>query len=259
VPEHDMRLTGEGIEGRRLLVVGATSGVGRALAEVAASRGARVVAVGRRKDRLETLSRESKTEIVPLVGDVRSEESCDRLVEDALSLLGGLDGLLYAAAVSPLGRLVDTTSTEWQAVLETNVIGAALVGRRCIPHLEASQGRALFISSISADDPRPMLVPYGASKAALNALIRGWRNEHPHLCFVRVVIGPTATEIGSGWDTARMTEFAAVRAERGLLRARIMTPAEVAHEVLATLVSPVWIEDLRLVPDNSDPGVTAQS
>jgi len=254
-----MRLTGEGLEGRRLLVVGASSGVGRALAEVAASRGARVVAVGRRKDRLETLSAESDAEIHPLVGDVRSEESCDRLVEDAISLLGGLDGLLYAAAVSPLGRLVDTTSAEWQGVLETNLIGAALVARRCIPHLEASQGHALFISSISADDPRPLLVPYGASKAALDALIRGWRNEHPQLCFSRVVIGPTATEFGSDWDHERVAEFAAVRAERGLIRARFMTATEVAHEVLATLVSPVWIEDLRLVPNNGDPGVAAQS
>jgi NAD(P)-dependent dehydrogenase (short-subunit alcohol dehydrogenase family) len=104
-----------------------------------------------------------------------------------------------------------------------------------------------------------LLVPYGASKAALDALIHGWRNEHPHLCFVRVVIGPTATEIGSGWDPAKVAELTAVRAERGLLRAKPMTPAEVAHEVLGALASPVWIEDLRLVPANvalaSPPGV----
>jgi NAD(P)-dependent dehydrogenase (short-subunit alcohol dehydrogenase family) len=194
-----------------------------------------------------------------VVADVRRAEDCDGLVEEAIQWLGGLDGLLYAAAVSPLGRLVDVTSEQWQEVLETNVIGASLVCRRCIPHLEASQGRAAFISSISADDPRPMLVPYGASKAALDALIHGWRNEHPHLCFVRVVIGPTATEIGQGWDPAQVAELTAVRAERGLLRAQPMTATEVAHEVLHAVSSPIWIEDVRLVPPNTGPGVITPS
>jgi len=245
-----MRLDGVGLEERRLLVIGASSGVGAALAELAASRGARVVAVGRRKDRLEALDGGGNGTVHPLVGDVRNEDACDRAVDNAVELLGGIDALLYAAAVSPLGRLVDTTSDDWRNVFDTNVIGAALVCRRCIPHLIASDGRALFISSISADDPRPLLVPYGASKAALDALIRGWRNEHPHMCFIRAVIGPTATEMGSGWEPARVAELTAVRAERGLLRSKPMTPVEVANELLGAITSPVWVEDLRLVPAN---------
>lgn len=252
-----MSLSREGVMDYRLLIIGATSGVGRALAEVAASRGARVVAVGRREDRLEALRAGSEAKIHPLVGDVRSEDDCDRMVDGAVKLLGGLDGLLYAAGVSPLGRLVETASQDWQKVLETNVMGAALVCRRCIPHLEASDGRALFVSSISANDPRPLLVPYGASKAALDALIRGWRNEHPQLCFVRVVVGPTTTEMGADWEPAKVAELTAVRAQRGLLRSTPMTPTEVADEVLSALTSPVWIEDLRVVPRNTGNSPTA--
>jgi NAD(P)-dependent dehydrogenase (short-subunit alcohol dehydrogenase family) len=236
--------------GRRLLVVGATSGVGRAIAATAAAAGARVVAVGRRSDRLDDLVAEGHGELVGVRADVRVEDDCRRMVEEAVGALGGLDALVYATGMSPLGRLVDTGADEWHEVLETNVVGAALVCRNAIAHLESSGGRALFLSSVSVDDPRPFLVPYGASKAALDSLIRGWRNEHPDLCFIRVIVGPTATDFGVGWDPATLGELADARAERGLVRATIMTADEVAVQVLDALVAPVWLDDLRLMPRN---------
>ncbi len=238
------------LDGRRVLVVGATSGVGRAIAGTAAAAGARVVAVGRRSERLDELVAESHGEVVGCRADVRLEDDCRRIVDEAIAALGGLDALVYASGTSPLGRLVDMTADDWHEVLETNVVGAALVCSRAIPHLEASGGRTVFLSSVSVDDPRPFLVPYGASKAALDSLIRGWRNEHPDLCFVRVVVGPTTTEFGSGWDPARITDFAATRAERGLVKATNMTADQVATQVLDALVAPVWVDDLRLMPRN---------
>jgi NAD(P)-dependent dehydrogenase (short-subunit alcohol dehydrogenase family) len=239
------------IEGRRLLVVGATSGVGRAIAARAAAAGARVVAVGRRSERLEELAAEGHGELVGVRADVRMEDDCHRMVDEAVGVLGGLDALIYATGMSPLGRLVDTGADEWHAVLETNVVGAALVCRHAIPHLKRSDGRAVFLSSVSVEDPRPFLVPYGASKAALDSLIRGWRNEHPDLCFIRIVVGPTATEFSAGWNPATLGELAEVRAERGLVKATVMTADEVAAQVLDALMAPVWLDDLRVMPRNS--------
>ena len=236
---------------RRLLVVGATSGVGRAIAAKAAAAGARVVAVGRRADRLEALAAEDHGDLVGVPADVRLEDDCRRMVAEAVGALGGLDALIYATGMSPLGRLVDTGADEWRAVLETNVVGAALVCRHAVPHLERSHGRAAFLSSVSVEDPRPFLVPYGASKAALDSLIRGWRNEHPDLCFIRIVVGPTATEFSAGWNPATVGELAEMRAERGLVKATIMTPDEVAAQVLDALMAPVWLDDLRVMPRNS--------
>ena len=215
-----------------------------------AAAGARVVAVGRRSDRLDELAAQSHGELVGVRADVRNEEDCRRLVDEAVGVLGGLDALVYASGMSPLGRLVDTSADEWHTVLETNVVGAALVCRYAVSHLERSGGRALFLSSVSVDDPRPFLVPYGASKAALDSLVRGWRNEHPNLCFVRVVVGPTATEFGTGWDPATLGELAEARAERGLVKATVMTADEVAAQVLDALIAPVWLDDLRLMPRN---------
>jgi NAD(P)-dependent dehydrogenase (short-subunit alcohol dehydrogenase family) len=243
--------TGGGIEGRRLLVVGATSGVGRAIAAAAAAGGARVVAVGRRSDRLDELVTQGHGEVVGVPADVRLEADCARVVDETVAALGGLDALVYATGMSPLGRLVDMGADEWHTVLETNVVGAALVCRRAIPHLQTSSGRAVFLSSISVEDPRPFLVPYGASKAALDSLIRGWRNEHPDLCFTRVVIGPTATEFGTGWDPATLGELAEVRADRGLVKATILTADEVAAQVVDVLTAPVWVDDVRVMPRNS--------
>ena len=235
---------------KRVLVVGATSGVGRAIAAFAAGQGCRVVAVGRREDRLEQLRSERHGDLETVVGDVRLEEDCHRMVDESVERLGGLDALVYAAGVSPLGRLVDTSAEDWRRVLETNLVGAALVCGRSIPHLEASGGRALFLSSVSTDDPRPMLVHYGASKAALDALIRGWRNEHPHLCFTRVVVGPTVSEFGSDWEPERIAELTEFRAERGLIKSTSMSAEEVAEEVHGALTSPIWVQDVSLMPRN---------
>ena len=209
------------------------------------------MAVGRRADRLEGLVAERHGDLVGVRADVRVEDDCRRMVDEAVGALGGLDALVYASGTSPLGRLVDMGADEWHTVFETNVVGAALVSRHAVPHLERSDGRALFLSSVSVDDPRPFLVPYGASKAALDSLIRGWRNEHPNLCFIRVVVGPTATEFGTGWDPATLGELAKVRVERGLVKTTVMTADEVAAQVLDALVAPVWLDDLRVMPRNS--------
>jgi NAD(P)-dependent dehydrogenase (short-subunit alcohol dehydrogenase family) len=241
----------DGLRERRLLVIGASSGIGRALAVRAAQAGARVVATARRMERLDELALQGDGKIIPLMGDVTRESDCERLVDQAARALGGLDALIYAAGVSSLAPLLETDGETWRTVLQTNVIGAALTCRAALGHLAASNGGAIFLSSISSEDPRPYLVPYGASKAALDAMIKGWRSEHPHICFTRIVVGPTSTEFGTGWAPEQIAKLTAVRTERGLLRAVPMTSEQAAGAILGVLQSPVWLEDMRLMPVNS--------
>ena len=139
------------------------------------------MAVGRRADRLDDLVGEGHGNLVGVRADVRLEDDCRRIVDEAVDVLGGLDALVYASGVSPLGRLVDTGAADWHEVLETNVVGAALVCRHAVGHLEASNGRALFLSSVSVEDPRPFLVPYGTSKAALERVDQGMAQRTPAL------------------------------------------------------------------------------
>ena len=83
----------------------------------------------------------------------------------------------------PARALADTDAAAWRRIFDTNVIGAALVTAAALPHLEASEGRALYLSSVSASltPPWPGLGAYVVSKAALDKLIEAWRGEHPEV------------------------------------------------------------------------------
>jgi NAD(P)-dependent dehydrogenase (short-subunit alcohol dehydrogenase family) len=224
----------------RLLVVGASSGIGRALALLAAREGIDVVAAARRADRLDELPVET------VVCDARSAHDCETVVASAVSRLGGLDAVVYAAGVSPLVAVADTGADVWRDVLDTNVVGAALVVRAALPHLIAASGRAVFLSSDSVPRPYPGLVAYAASKAALNTLVAGWRVECPGVTFTRVAVGPTVTGFADGWSPQRAAGyFTRWEAEAYLGASQpIMTPDQVAAEVLHIVRSPTSLDDV---------------
>ncbi len=184
-------------EPRRLLVVGASSGIGRATVEAATDAGWQVAAAARRKALLDELAEE--TGATPVVADVTDETACRVLVEKAVEALGGLDALVYGAGVVPLRDLDQADTATWLDALTTNVVGAALVTAAALGHLEL-EGRVVYLSSDSVDRPLPGLVSYAASKAALEALGRGWSIEHPDVRCTVVKVGPTLTGMADGWD-----------------------------------------------------------
>ena len=185
------------MRGVRLVVVGGSSGIGRAIAQRAGELGAAVVVSARRADRLAELAG-----CIPIVADVRRVEDCERLGRDAAHELGEIDLLVYAAGTSPLRLLADIGDEDWQAVLETNLLGAHHVVTSVLPFL-SRRAVVSFISSDSVVAPRPGLVPYAASKGALEALVRGFRTEHPSTRFTCCSIGPTfPTGFADGFDLA---------------------------------------------------------
>jgi NAD(P)-dependent dehydrogenase (short-subunit alcohol dehydrogenase family) len=226
----------------RLLVVGASSGIGRAVALGAAHDGDDVVAAARRIGLLRELPVDVRA------CDVRRPEDCAAVVAHAARQLGGLDAVVYAAGVSPLVPVADAGAEVWREVMETNVVGAALVVRAALPALSAVSGRALFVSSDSVPRPYPGLVAYAASKAALNTLVEGWRIECPNVGFTRFSVGPTVTGFADGWDPARTAEFFARWEAEAYLRPGqpVMAPEQVATEVLRILRSPVRLDDVVL-------------
>jgi len=119
--------------------------------------------------------------------DVTDDQSCQAAVAEAADGLGGIDALVYATGVGPLGRLVDISGETWRRTFDTNVVGAALITAAAIPHLTESRGVAAYLSSISASftPPWPGLGAYATSKAALDTMVEAWRNEHPAVSFTR--------------------------------------------------------------------------
>jgi NAD(P)-dependent dehydrogenase (short-subunit alcohol dehydrogenase family) len=236
-------VSGSELQGRRVLVVGASAGIGRATVQALAGAGGRVVGAARRLSLLGELSGLAGV----VQADVRDPIDCARMVEEAVATLEGLDALVYCPALVALSGLVDTDADVWRAVLETNVVGAALVTRAAIPYLLASAGLVVYLSSDAVSRVQPGLVAYLASKAALDTLLEGWRNEQPDIDFTRLIVGPTFTSAAHGWDPALAAEYLALwEAGRYTRFDRVMQPEEVAGEVVRVLASPVALRDLQV-------------
>lgn len=219
------------LSGARILVVGASSGIGRAYATTAAAEGAHVAVAARRADLLTALADEIGGVAVPL--DIADGASVEAGVAQAVSALGGLDVLLIAAGISPLAILDETDAELWQKVYAVNVIGPNLVLRAAIPHL-GDDGVALVISSDGVGEPRAGLGVYTSSKAALNETLDVWRLEHPELRLVRLSVGPTMpTDIGREMEPGLAARLFPDWIARGQLPASFMTPDDVAAAIVS--------------------------
>jgi NAD(P)-dependent dehydrogenase (short-subunit alcohol dehydrogenase family) len=189
----------------RIVVVGASSGLGRCIGVGLGRRGAQVALLARRKDRLDSAARDAGNGALAVACDVTNESSCQSAIAEAADALGGIDSLVYTPGIGPLMHLTDTDAATWRRVFDTNVIGASLLTAAAVPHLTESSGTAVYLSSVSASQtpPWPGLGAYAVSKAALDKLVDAWRVEHPEIGFTRLIVGECGGGEGEG-----MTEFA---------------------------------------------------
>ena len=194
------------LTGQRVLVVGASSGIGRQIALEAAAAGATVAFSARRRDKLESAVAEAGGGEV-VVGDVRKPEDCTAILEDAVAAIGGIDLLVFATGVTPLMPMKDIDGDQLRDVFLTNVIGALTLITAAATTVSPG-GLIAYLGSDSVGSPYPGMVHYAASKAALDEGVDGLRREYPDVRFTRVAVGPTAgTEIALEYDpevTARL-------------------------------------------------------
>lgn len=222
--------------GLRVLVVGASSGIGHAVAISAADRGARVAVAARRVDLLTDLA----TRIDGFAYELDVSDSpavVAGTVTAAAEALGGLDAVVFTSTVIPFSYIEDTDVSTWIHAFSVNALGANHVLRAALPHL-SDDGVLLVASSNDVGRPRAGVASYGASKAALDEILLAWRSEHPNLSVVRVGIGPTQdTEILRGADRDLLAQLFKSWVEHGQLPAQMSTLTDVAN----TLVSLVTL------------------
>lgn len=240
----------------RVVVVGASSGLGRCVGTGLARRGARVALLARRLDRLERAAAEAGGSATAIGCDVTDESSVAAAIEKAAAELGGIDGVVYCTAVMTVDALRDVSAERWQAAFATNVTGAATVTAAALPHLRASHGTAVYFSSVSASltPPWPTIGAYVATKAALDKMVEAWRGENPDVGFTRLAVGDcagghgeSATEFGKGEDRATFTAGLEEWLRRGYVTGDLIDPEELVHVVDAVL---------RLGPSASIPQLT---
>jgi hypothetical protein len=179
-PDHGERsYRGSGkLRGRKALITGGDSGIGRAAAIAFAREGADV-AFGYLPveqpdaDEVIALIRAEGRKAVPLPGDIRDEAFCQKLVADAVDGLGGLDILVSNAAKQVYQEsILDITTDQLDATFRTNVYAMFWITKAALPHLQPGS-TIICTTSINAYDPSPGILDYAMTKGAIAIFIKG--------------------------------------------------------------------------------------
>jgi NAD(P)-dependent dehydrogenase (short-subunit alcohol dehydrogenase family) len=224
------------LEDERTLVVGASRGIGRAVAETFAREGADVAVAARSVDPLESLSDELPGRSLAVTCDLRETESVDRAVDRAVDEFGGLDAVYNSAGALVRGPLAEASDEDLELVVDVNLLGAMRLSRAALPSLVDSGGTLLHVSSMLGEQGAERLPAYCASKGGLNNLIRQLAVEYgpDGVNVVGVAPGTTATELNAA-VRERDPEWVEKR-RQGVPLGRLGTTADVA-ELSAFLAS----------------------
>ncbi len=163
------------LEGKVAIVTGATSGIGRATANVFAEAGAAVVAVGRNESALAELSAEMRAngkEVLIVRADVTDGADALRIIEETIERYGAIDVLVNAAGFLSNGTIEDTALEAWDAMMDVNLRAVFQLMQRAVPHLEKTRGNIVNVSSVTGLRPFPGVLAYCVSKAGLDQLTR---------------------------------------------------------------------------------------
>lgn len=188
---------------KRVILVGATDGLGKALAEYYASRGFWVTILGRAPEKLDELvaalkSRHPDATVNGVVCDLRDVSRRQAAFQEALEVSRHCDVFIYVAGVMPAGDGVTCSFTDDGEMLEVNTVAAIhLLGLAANYFRTAKTGRLVGISSIAGDRGRKGNPAYGASKAALTTYLEGLRNR-------LAPYGVTVTTVKPGFVGTRM-------------------------------------------------------
>ncbi len=165
------------LDGKVVLLTGASAGIGKDMALLFAKEGAKVVAVARRMERLEEISKEAKDlagEVTPLEGDVSQSSSIDNMVDFTMEKYGRIDVLVNNAGVldnfKPLGELDDEL---WDRVININLTAPMKLSRKVLPIMEKQEaGNIINISSLGGLHGGRAGAAYSASKFGLTGLTK---------------------------------------------------------------------------------------
>lgn len=220
-----------------VVITGASTGIGRALAFAWAERAARLVLNARNVQALEEVAsacRINGADAVVVPGDITQTAVQTALVEGARASFGSIDVLVNNAGVGLYGAFESLDAATLREVFELNAVAPMRVTQLALPALEESRGTVVMMSSIAGLVAMPRTGGYAATKFALEALTSSMRAElRAQGSAVRVcVIRPGLTDTPFG-ENARVTEGAPTRA--GMKSAPMMSAEEVARETLAAV------------------------
>lgn len=204
---------------RTMIVTGASSGIGRALALGAARAGFRLVIVARRAERLAELAASIQADggaCVTVVTDVRASDAPSRIVDAAMSAFARIDVVVNDAGAGAYGSLLEQTDEEIDAQWQLHVAAPLRIARAALTHVERTHGQLVFFGSGLARVPLPKYGAYAPAKAAIRAAATQLRRElrDRGVAVTYVDPGYVATEFHEAMGVERSTEVKPVSPER---------------------------------------------
>jgi NAD(P)-dependent dehydrogenase (short-subunit alcohol dehydrogenase family) len=165
-------------------VTGAARGIGAALAETLARRGASVALAGLEPEELsavaERCARQAQAQVRHWVADVTDAERMAVVAAEITAHFGRTDVVVANAGIAIGGLFTDADPAEFERVIQVNLLGSAATARAFLPALAAARGYFLQIASLAAMAPAPLMAAYCASKAGVEALAHALRAEVAH-------------------------------------------------------------------------------
>jgi NAD(P)-dependent dehydrogenase (short-subunit alcohol dehydrogenase family) len=241
------------LAGRVAIVTGASSGVGRGIAQAMAAAGAKTIAVARRTTMLEEVTsiiRQAGGTALAVTTDVTQEDQVRRLFAKVHETYDRVDILVNNAGVSAHMPTEDITLKYWQEVLDVNLTAAFLCSREAIKIMKdqvPQGGRIVNIGSVSAKTPRPDSLPYTASKFALQGMTHQLTMDGRKYGVVASIVHPGATL--SSFSTRRGRTKAGPGATPDDY---VMTPEDVARLVvlMCSLPPEVNLYEATILPNH---------
>lgn len=190
-----------GIDGKVIIITGASSGLGEATARHLSDLGARVVLGARRDDRIQVLANEfiaRGKEAMAVPTDVTRSADVQKLVDAAVAKFGAVDVMINNAGIAPLSVLESGNVDEWGRMIDVNVKGVLHGIAAVLPHMiRQKSGHIINVSSVAALRVTPGATIYAATKYAVGAISEGLRLEaKPHNIRTTVILpGAVDTEL----------------------------------------------------------------
>ncbi len=171
----------ESLQGRVVVITGASSGIGEATARAASAAGASVALLARRADRLRDITADLEGKgggrVIAVAADVTDEHSLTRAAKQVSEELGRCDALVNNAGQMLLSRFEASKVDEWRRMIEINLVGALLATDAFLPALRDGGGDIVNISSVAGRKARPTSSVYSATKWAIGGWSEAVRQE----------------------------------------------------------------------------------
>lgn len=218
-----------------VIVTGASKGIGAAICDILAGKGANVVATARSEEQLQFLRKTHGPERVAyVVGDICDEKVRSAIMSKAIESFGGVDAVIFnAGALDPVGSIADANCDQWKRLFDINFFSVLDLTAKCIPELRKSRGKLVYVSSGASIAKKPSnglhWGAYGASKAALNHFVTTVADEEKNVSAISIAPGVVDTAMqkdiretfGSQMGEMALSRFTELERTGGLLPPRV--------------------------------------